>query len=142
MASSSARGSWRQSPVQANRTQALISSIYSFGIEHEDLLGEILEFNPCAGLKKLGEERPADRALSWAEIRALWTAWAAAGTVGALAHQFGLLTGQRKGEFLRATVGEVEWLDLGAWWELPGERTKIAGPTGSSWARRPARSCG
>jgi hypothetical protein len=48
----------------ANRTQALISGIFSFGVE-----AGLLTANPVARLKKRGVERARERTLSDAEIR-------------------------------------------------------------------------
>lgn len=118
----------RQAPISANKAQAFLSAMFTFGLDHEDLLAECMDYNPCSRLKKLGVSRPATRNLSWDEIKALWQAWEDDGSAAALAHQIGLLTGQRRGETLRGRWDEVEKLEYGAWWEIPGSRTKNGRP--------------
>jgi site-specific recombinase XerD len=56
-------------PVQANRTQTVICTMFNWAVEEE-----LLESNPIAGLKKRAKEFAATRTLSDAEIRTLWNA--------------------------------------------------------------------
>ena len=51
----------------ANRTQALVSTIFTFGID-----AGLAVANPCARLRRRGAERARDRVLTDAEIRILW----------------------------------------------------------------------
>jgi integrase len=107
----------RKAPVMANRTKALISKIFNFGIRRG-----IVEANPALHVANPGKEEQRDRVLTDDEIRAVWTtldskkAWVAA------VIKLGLLTAQRRGEVLGMRWSELD-LD-GAWWILPAERTK------------------
>jgi len=55
------------SPVQANRVQALISTIFSFAVD-----ADLVSANPCSRLRKRGAENRETRTLSDAEIKQLW----------------------------------------------------------------------
>ena len=115
----------RGAPISANRTQALISRIFAYGISHEDLLDGFIEINPCTRLEKFATEKPREEFLSEADVAVLWPIWAADDTIAARAHQFGLLTGLRRTEVLQ---GRESWLsegpDGGLWMEvdLPNSR--------------------
>lgn len=56
-------------PIAANRLFELLRRVFNFGIRRD-----ILEANPCALVRKPGEERSKDRVLPGDEIRTLWTA--------------------------------------------------------------------
>jgi integrase len=106
----------RGSPVQANRTRALVSKIYEFGIERE-----VVESNPARGVKRPAPERSRDRVLTEDEIRRLWLALEPQkGRTGvspfmAAAFRLLLLTAQREVE-----VVSMAWADLdGGWWTIP-----------------------
>ncbi len=58
----------RSAPVSANRDKALLSSVYSFAIEHG-----WCDDNPCTGVRRR-TERPRRRVLSDAEVSALCAA--------------------------------------------------------------------
>jgi integrase len=74
-----------------------------------------VEFNPVAGLSPQGEERSRDRVLSEHEIRTLWTAWEAEGSVTSAVFRMLLLTAQREVEVL-----QLRWDDItGPWWTVP-----------------------
>lgn len=109
-------GTARNAPVMANRTRALLSSIFNFGVERE-----LVETSPCYGLRKKFKETSKDRFLSDSEIKSLWTQFEkeAPETRGAL--QFILLTAQRPGEVMTA-----KWADIGSdnIWRLSSEKTK------------------
>lgn len=114
-------------PVQANRVQALISTIYSFALD-----AELCKFNPCHRLRKRGVEKPAKRVLSDDELRLLWTR----AVVSPLSRQTGLalrlmlLSGCRPGEIAGLSRAELEnFADAEqAALHLPGERTKNGRP--------------
>jgi hypothetical protein len=55
------------SPVQANRIQALVSSIFSFALD-----ADLVQGNPCARLRKRGAETTGTRVLSDGEIQLFW----------------------------------------------------------------------
>jgi integrase len=105
----------RGAPVMANRVRALASKIFAFALERE-----IVEFNPVAGLPPQGEERSRERVLSEEEIRVLWGAWEAEGSMASGIFRVLLLTGQREAE-----VRGMRWPDIsGAWWTVPPEIVK------------------
>jgi integrase len=113
--------------IQANRVQALVSSIYSFAID-----ADLAQVNPCHRLRKRGVETPATRALSDAEIRLFWnriTCSPVSPGVG-LALRLILLTGARASEVAGAAVSEFEFLDdpSRAVWTIPAVRSKNGRP--------------
>ncbi len=107
----------RGSGIMANRTRALASKIFNFGIQRG-----VVEYNPIHNVPISGEERRRDRVLTEEEIRQVW---------GALDHErlqiaatlkLALLTAQRRGEVLGMRWDELD-LDAG-WWTIPAERAK------------------
>jgi integrase len=86
---------------------------------------DVIEANPATGVKKPGKERPRDRVLSVAELRALWNAATEAGVYGR-GVRFAILTGARRGEVFSATWSEVD--REGELWRLPAARTKSRRP--------------
>lgn len=118
----------RAAPVQANRTQSIICTLFNWAVEEE-----LLDTNPIAGLKKRAKEKVSTRTLTSAEIRVLWRALdeAADMTVEvAEALKALLLTGQRPGEVAGAVQREMVNLDSPALarWEIPAERMKARRP--------------
>ena len=113
-------GIQRAAPIMANRTRALISSIFTFAVERE-----LVSSSPCYGLKKKFKEKSKDRFLSDIEIKALWNQVAGETPETRAALLFILLTGQRPGEVIRA-----KWSDIGDdnIWHLSRERTKNGRP--------------
>lgn len=106
-------------PIAANRLFELLRRMFNFAVRRD-----IVEANPCALVKKPGEERSKDRVLSNQEIKALWEAldgpWFSAQTAAAI--RLILVTAQRPGE-----VVSIRWEDLdldGGWWTIPSERAK------------------
>lgn len=110
-------------PVLANRVQSLISSIFSFALD-----ADLIAANPCARLRKRGEESASTRILSDDEIRLFWRrsllSPVSRGT--GLAMRLQLLTGARPSEAAEIDLAELKALDDvdGASWIIPGERTK------------------
>jgi integrase len=110
-------------PVLANRVQSLISSIFSFALD-----ADLISANPCARLRKRGEETTGTRILSDAEIRVFWRrsllSPVSRGT--GLAMRLQLLTGARPSEAAEIDLRELKGLDVAenASWIIPGERTK------------------
>lgn len=109
----------RGSPVMANRLRALLSKMFNFGVDRD-----IIEMNPCAGIKPLASEKPRERALTEDEIRTLWVALdddalvMSQGIKRAL--RLILVTGQRPGEVAGLHSREID----GQWWTIPSERSK------------------
>jgi integrase len=107
----------RNAPVMANRTRALISKVFNFGIKRG-----IVESNPAYGVDNPGHEQQRDRVLSEDEIRQLWNTLETERPWSAAVFRLGILTAQRRGEILGMKWDE---LDLNAgWWTIPGERAK------------------
>ena len=109
----------KTAPIVANRLLELIRRVYNFAIRRD-----IVEANPCALVKKPGQEHAKDRVLSHHEIRSLWASldgpWFTAQTKAAL--RLILVTAQRPGE-----VVSMRWEDLdleNGWWTIPSERAK------------------
>lgn len=105
----------RGSPGAANRLLALIRKMFNWGLERD-----LVEHNPCAGLKPLTPTRSRDRVLSEAEIRALWHALAQELSAVQAAIRLLLLTAQRSVE-----VRSMRWQDIdGDVWRIPAEVVK------------------
>ena len=70
----------------ANRTRALLSRIYTFGISRD-----IVEINPVFGTEPPGQEKRRDRVLTADEIRTFWHALGVEhfGQSGGLAELYG-----------------------------------------------------
>jgi integrase len=108
----------RGSPVQANRTKALISKIFNFGIRRG-----LVEANPAFGIGNPGgQEQARDRVLSEDEIRSVWNALEPEPPKIRAIFRLALLTAQRRSEIAGMTWDELD-LDAG-WWTIPAERSK------------------
>jgi integrase len=110
-------------PTLANRVQALLSSIFSFGMD-----ADLVRGNPCARLRRRGVETLRRRVLSDDEIRLFWPRIVQSPVsrrVG-LALQLLLLTGVRPGEAAGIARAELENIDENgrARWIIPPERSK------------------
>jgi integrase len=114
-------------PVLANRVQSLISSIFSFALD-----ADLLSANPCARLRKRGEETAGTRILSDQEIRLFWrrSLLSPVSRGAGLAMRLQLLTGARPSEAAEIDLRELKALDDAgnASWIIPGERTKNKRP--------------
>ncbi|MEM7481064.1 MAG: tyrosine-type recombinase/integrase [Acidobacteriota bacterium] len=105
----------RGAPIMANRTRALISTMFNFGIGRD-----IVEQNPTIGVPRPGKERQRDRVLNEAEIRTLWQTLDTQEPVMAATFKMRLLTAQRGIEVLT-----MRWEDIeGDWWTIPGSAAK------------------
>lgn len=110
----------RGAPVLANRTAALLSQLFRFGIHRH-----IVTTTPVQLLYRPGgKEKPRERTLTEAELKAFLADPQACTRFERLAHVMLvlLLTGQRRGELARAKWSEV---DFGAkTWTIPDENAK------------------
>lgn len=109
--------------TNANRVQALISSVFSFAVD-ADLIGT----NPCSRLRKRGVENIGRRILTDGELRLFWHGIIhkpVSRPVG-LALRIALLTAARVSEIAEAERREFQNLDdpKHAAWLLPAERSK------------------
>jgi len=109
----------RGAPIAANRTLALISTIFNYGVEEG-----VVQVNPAYRLRHPGEEHERDRVLRDHEIKVLWTVLEEEPFTVAAVFKLGLLLAQRRGEVLGMAWSELN-LEAG-WWELPAERVKNA----------------
>ena len=105
--------------VCANRTRALVSKVFSFGIEKEQV-----EANPVYGVKRLYVDTPRVRVLAVVELRELWPLFDRLQPAVAAAWRLILLTAQRPGEVLGMRWAHLERDSRGWWWNLPAELTK------------------
>jgi integrase len=109
-----------KAPVQANRIHACIRKIFNWAIKEE--IAD-LESNPAANITRPGgKEQPKDRALSDAELKAVWNELENQTTHVREVLRLVLLTGQRPGE-----VMAMEWSELDlpkSLWTIPGTKTK------------------
>jgi integrase len=116
----------RGAPVSANRVLALLSRIFTYGIDRD-----WLDQNPAARIDKQ-PETPRDRILTDKELKGFMTVLHGGNPIAlgilrpmiALGLELMLRTGQRAGE-----VFEMEWADVvkeesGWWWTIPGEKVK------------------
>jgi integrase len=109
--------------TNANRVQALISSIFSFAVD-----ADLIDANPCSRLRKRGVENIGRRVLSDGELRLFWHGIVqrpVSRPVG-LALRIALLTAARVSEIAEAERREFQNLDDPdrAAWLLPAERSK------------------
>ncbi len=109
----------RKSPVMANRTLALLSVMFNFGIDEVDVWG--IEVNPCYRIKKRKKETPRRRVLDEDEIRALWTELEEKRAVSTAAvYQLILVTAQRPGEVKAMSWDQI----IDDVWTIPAELAK------------------
>src|SRR6202035_3829112 len=113
----------RGSPVMANRTAAVLSQMFRFGL-HRKLVAS----NPVQLLfRPGGTERPKDRALSDSELAALLAnvdeVTKRAARTG-IAIRLILLTAVRRSELTLARWSELNLEGEGPIWSIPKERTK------------------
>jgi integrase len=107
----------RGSPAMANRTRALISKVFNFGITRG-----IVEHNPAAHVPPPARLQSRQRVLSEEEIRELWTLFDSHLLTPLMAASFKLrlLTAQRGIEVLSMQWDQVD----GIWWTIPPEVAK------------------
>lgn len=123
-------------PVASNNVLVLINRVLNWAVDEG-----LLEFNPAARLRKVGQTRPRERVLSDAEIPKFWNALAAMDLKGSdhmakgekgrilspatrSALRIILLTGQRRSEVVEARKSELELEGPQPVWTIPSERTK------------------
>lgn len=113
----------RKAPVQATRTRAVISKIFSFAIRSP--IAQVrfrVVANPVQATEPPIAPRERDRVLTTSEIRAVWTAVEIEPPAVTGIFKLYLLTAQRGGE-----IRTIRREDLDAetgWWTIPAERSK------------------
>jgi len=111
-------------PVQADRTKALISSIFNWGRDED-----YVEHNPADRIRKRSEDRQRERYLTDDEIRRLWRYLEKEGGQPAerMARsilQIALLTGQRRVQVSGTRLEELELESKRPIWRIPHARAK------------------
>ncbi len=108
----------RGSPMQANRTLAVVRRMFNFGISRD-----ILDATPVAMVRAPAKENQRERVLAPEEIRVFWNGLDKAPMSPAikLALKLELVTGQRKGELVGAALPEFDFEENV--WTIPAERS-------------------
>ncbi len=99
----------------ANRVRAYLNTFLNWCVERD-----ILPMSPAMGVKAVAKERARERVLTDDEIRWFWKACTHLGQPWGHLGKLLLLTGQRLGEVVNMTDGEIN----GHTWHLSSERTK------------------
>jgi len=105
----------RGAGVMANRTLALVSRIFSFGVERG-----LIEHNPAYRVRRPTRERSRQRVLTAAELRRVWKATHAEAPLMGATFRLRLLTAQRGKEVLGMRHDHLD----GAWWTIPAALSK------------------
>jgi integrase len=111
----------RGSPIQANRTLALVRRMFNFAIERD-----IVDISPCYRVKAPAPENQCDRMLTVEEIRSFWLMLDSdkAGITPMMREflRFMLITAQRKGEVLALRWSDIDMEEM--IWTIPAEIAK------------------
>lgn len=99
----------------ANRLRAYLGTFFNWCVERDVVLS-----SPMVGIKAPAKEVSRDRVLSDDEIRWFWLACENAGQPWGTLGKLLILTGQRLGEVVGMTDGEID----GGTWHLSAHRTK------------------
>ncbi|MBI4828089.1 MAG: integrase arm-type DNA-binding domain-containing protein [Nitrospinae bacterium] len=113
----------RGAPIQANRTLAVLQMMFKYAAGRDKVPA-----SPCAAISKPAPENKRKRFLSEKEVRMFWHGLTKASMTEAsrLALKLLLVTGQRKGELLKASWSEIEF-DSNVW-TIPEEHSKNKHP--------------
>ena len=110
----------RPAPIYANRILSLLSRMFRFAVAEE-----LIDASPALELPKPGAEASSrtdrdPKPYSADEVRIIWAATEELAVPLRAIYRLGLMTGQRPGE-----ISGMEWGEMdGAWWTIPGARTK------------------
>jgi len=110
-----------RAPVTARALFAAIRPMFQWALERE-----LIETNPCEGLRPPAPPRARDRVLSLTELRALWLSAEQLGYPFGPLWQMLILTGQRLNEVAGARWDEINRED--GVWTIPG---RLMGADGS-----------
>ena len=111
----------RGSPVVANRVLRHLRGLFKWAVRNDYVVA-----NPALDIDRPHDEKPRQRALTEAEIKAVWQAF------DQMVYPFGvlgkllLMTGARRGEWAGASWSEID--AARQVWNLPGSRTKTGAP--------------
>lgn len=109
----------RGSPIQANRTLAIVRKMFNFAVSRD-----LLPASPCAAIMKPSPEKTRDRVLTPVEFEEFFLKLPKArmGCLVTLALHLQIFTAQRCGEVVSAEWSEF---DLDArWWTIPSSKAK------------------
>ena len=111
----------RGAPGQARNVFEVLRRMFSFALERD-----ILEFNPCTGVRVLPQKSSRDRVLTASEIKTFWQELDNTGMSEEIkrALRLILVTGARPGEVIGMHAREIN----GDWWEIPAKRSKNSLP--------------
>ncbi|MBX9864507.1 MAG: tyrosine-type recombinase/integrase [Hyphomicrobium sp.] len=124
----------KTTPLTSNRVMVLLNRILNWGLDEG-----LIEYNPAARLRKVGERRPRERVLAHDNILKFWQSLDAMDTLSGdprapkgrtlspatrIVLRVLLLTGQRRTEVVEAKKSEFELAGEEPVWTIPGERTK------------------
>ena len=107
----------RNAPIQANRIRAILSSIFSFGINRG-----LAEINPVQSIKPLAKERIRIRVYSDDEIKLIWQAFEKVPEPYCSLFKMLLVCGQRSGETRCMKWNEID----NNIWTIPPEKNKAS----------------
>ena len=109
----------RGSPVQANRTLAVIRRMFNFAIDRD-----VIDLSPCQRIKPPSPEASKDRYLTLDEIKTFWVGLDTAPMTKRprLALKLLLVTLQRLSEVIGINKSELDLRNRT--WIIPGDRTK------------------
>lgn len=106
-------------PLQANRCQSVISAVFSWALDEG-----MIKAHPALRIRRRGEERSREFVMTDDQLREFWSELDTMFGNAAIATRLLLVTGQRLGEVVGATRGELRLSGASPEWIIPGERTK------------------
>ncbi|MDF1537220.1 MAG: tyrosine-type recombinase/integrase [bacterium] len=109
-------------PVMSNRTLALLSRMFRFGLERDAIPAD-----PTQLIKRIYKEKSKERYLTSDEVKIFWRELEETPRISEQVKdclRLILLTGQRSGEVVGMRREEID----GDWWNIPGDRTKSGRP--------------
>ena len=104
-----------RAPIQANRTLAVIRSMFSWAISRKWVAA-----NPCDGLRAPGKENARRRVLRPEELRAVWRATERLDAPARDAYRLLILSGQRKSQVATARLEDFDFREM--LWTMPPEQ--------------------
>lgn len=105
-------------PIQANRCQTLISSVFSWALDEG-----MIEAHPALRIRKRGAEKPRDQVMTDDELRQFWHALEGLDEHVRQVLKLLLLLGSRLNEIVGIEFRELH-LDENPHWVLPSKRSK------------------
>lgn len=103
-------------PIQSNRVRAILSSMFSFGVNRG-----LIEYNPVQGIKPLGKENQRDRVYTNKELKILWGKFEEEAEPFQSIFKMLTICGQRSGE---TRIAKWNHISKDNTWHIPPENTK------------------